>query len=125
LDNVDREAKVNFFRSIHVLSVPTEYHESKGLSIIEALAAGVPVVQPRHGSFPEIVEATGGGLLYDPDDVDAYVAALAHLMDDAGLRERLGRQAREAVHRDFNDRVMAEKTWAIYEELASRRRGSS
>ena len=49
--------------TIDVLSVPTTYREPKGLYVLEALANGVPVVQPRHGSFPELIEATGGGLL--------------------------------------------------------------
>ena len=62
--------KVRFLQSIDVLSVPTTYREPKGLYVLEAWANGVPVVQPRHGSFPELIEATGGGLLVEPDDPD-------------------------------------------------------
>src|SRR5262249_61905624 len=52
--------KVRFLRSIDVLSVPTTYREPKGLYVLEALANEVPVVQPRHGAFPELIAATGG-----------------------------------------------------------------
>ena len=61
---------------LDVLSVPTTYREPKGLYVLEALANGVPVVQPRHGSFPELIEATGGGLLVPPGDAHALASAL-------------------------------------------------
>ncbi|HEY2253558.1 MAG TPA: glycosyltransferase family 4 protein, partial [Planctomycetaceae bacterium] len=74
--------KVTFLKSLDVLSVPTIYREPKGLYVLEALANGVPVVQPRHGSFPELIEATGGGLLVEPNDPRALADALRRLMDD-------------------------------------------
>ncbi len=114
---VDRAGKLSFLRSLHVLSVPTDHPEPKGLYLLEAMACGVPVVQPHHGSFPEIVGATGGGLLYDPTSPDALAGALTRLMDDAELRERLGDQGRSAVHRSFNDEVMADRTWELFERF--------
>src|SRR4029079_10839328 len=72
--------KVAFLQSLDVLSVPTEYREPKGLYVLEALANGVPVVQPRHGAFPELIEATGGGLLVDPLDPEALARALEELL---------------------------------------------
>ena len=63
---VNREEKIAFLNSIHILSVPTPYKEPKGLSLLEAMANGVPVVQPRHGIFPEWIEKTGGGILVEP-----------------------------------------------------------
>ena len=66
---------MRFLQGLDVLSVPTTYREPKGLYVLEALANGVPVVQPRHGSFPELIEATGGGLLVNPDDPPTWPAA--------------------------------------------------
>ena len=60
---VDRAKKVQFFHDIDVLSVPSPYHEPKGLYLLEAMACGVPVVQPNHGAFPELIARTGGGVL--------------------------------------------------------------
>ena len=60
---VERAKKVQFFHDIDVLSVPSGYHEPKGLYLLEAMACGVPVVQPNHGAFPEMIARTGGGLL--------------------------------------------------------------
>ena len=52
---VDRDSKARFLQSIDVLSVPSGYHEPKGLYLLEAMASGVPVVQPNHGAFPEML----------------------------------------------------------------------
>src|SRR5688572_24632779 len=68
---LDRDGKLNFLRRLDVLSVPATYDEPKGMFLLEAMASGVPVVQPRRGAFTEVVEKTGGGLLVAVDDVDA------------------------------------------------------
>ncbi|MCA1573630.1 MAG: glycosyltransferase family 4 protein, partial [Acidobacteria bacterium] len=57
---LDREEKISFLRTLDVLSVPATYNEPKGIFLLEAMACGVPVVQPRRGAFTEIVEKTGG-----------------------------------------------------------------
>jgi len=110
---VDLKGKVDFLQSLHVLSVPTMYREAKGFYVLEVMACGVPVVQPRHGSFPELVEATGGGLLYDPTGPQALATAIAKLMDDESLRNRLGENGYRAVREKFTDDLMAERTWAL------------
>lgn len=116
---LDRPGKLAFLRSLHVLSVPTTYRESKGLYVLEALACGVPVVQPRHGAFPELIEATSGGLLCEPNDPQAIADGIARLMDDAELRQRLGCQGQSSVLESFTDDVMAERTWSLYERMCT------
>lgn len=116
---VDRPEKIRFLKTLDVLSVPTTYREPKGLFVLEALANGVPVVQPRHGSFPELIEATGGGLLVEPDSPAELARGIETLMRDPGLRQELGRRGREAVHARFDDRAEAEKTLRVYERLLS------
>jgi len=113
---VDRQGKIDFLSSLHVLSVPTTYKDPKGRFVLEALASGVPVVQPRHGAFPEIIEATGGGLLVEPDSADALATGLRSLMDDPVRREELGRAGRESVRRDFSAQAMARRTLEVYEQ---------
>src|SRR5207237_1863447 len=110
----DHASKVRFLQSLDVLSVPTTYREPKGLYVLEAMANGVPVVQPRHGSFPELVEATGGGLLAVPDDPADLARALRRLIDDPAEREKLGRTGKEAVHRHFHAERMARETADVY-----------
>jgi glycosyltransferase involved in cell wall biosynthesis len=110
----DHASKVRFLQSLDVLSVPTTYHEPKGLYVLEALANGVPVVQPQHGSFPELVEATGGGLLVKPDDAAELAAGLRTLLENQAHRDELGRKGKEAVHRQFTAAIMAQKTVDVY-----------
>ena len=73
---------MRFFQSIDVLSVPTTYREPKGLYILEAWANGVPVVQPRHGTFPELIEQTGGGLLVEPEMPTHWRVDCASMLED-------------------------------------------
>jgi glycosyltransferase involved in cell wall biosynthesis len=112
---IDHAEKIAFLSSIHVLSVPTTYEEPKGRFVLEALASGVPVVQPRHGAFPEIIEATGGGLLVEPDSPQAVAAGLRALMTDPARRAELGRRGREAVRRHYSDEAMARRTLEVYQ----------
>ena len=65
---VDRAQKLEFLRGIDVLSVPTVYQEPKGLFVLEAWASGLPVVQPNHGAFPEMLGNFGAGRLVRPHD---------------------------------------------------------
>ncbi len=116
---VTREEKLRFLQSLHVLCVPTTYPESKGFYVLEALAAGVPVVLPNHGSFPELVEATGGGLLFDAVDPQALSDALARLMDDPALRRRLATDGRTAVRTAFSAERMAAAAWQLFQRIAS------
>ena len=90
--------------------MPTTYREPKGLYVLEALANGVPVVQPRHGSFPELIEATGGGLLVEPDDPAALAARPAAAARRPGLRRRTGPSGQEAVRERFTAEAMARET---------------
>lgn len=110
LGSPDHAGKVAFLQSIDVLTVPTDYHDPKGLSILEAWANGVPVVQPRHGSFPELVDATGGGLLCTPGDAADLARKLQSLLADADLRRRLGEAGRAGVLAHFAARHMAGAT---------------
>ncbi len=108
LPNITREEKLAFLRSISVLSVPASYGEAFGLYLLEAMAAGVPVVQPRSGAFPELLEATGGGILVDADDPQALAEGIESLLKDPQRARTLGRRGREAVLSEFSAERMAE-----------------
>ncbi len=116
---VDRKGKIEFLKQIDVLSVPTIYREPKGLYVLEALAAGVPVVQPEHGAFPELVQSTGGGRLVRPNDPGALADVLAELLTDAALRQELGQRGQQAIYEHFNAEAMARSTMEVYQRFLS------
>jgi glycosyltransferase involved in cell wall biosynthesis len=70
----------------------------------------VPVVQPAHGSFPELIEATGGGVLVEPNHPAALAEALRQLLDDPARRQHLGQQGQQAVHARLTAAEMARQT---------------
>jgi glycosyltransferase involved in cell wall biosynthesis len=114
---LDRREKLKLLDTVDVLSVPSLYAEAKGIYVLEALARGVPVVQPAHGSFPELLELTGGGLLTPPGDLPALASALAELLRDSDRRAALGRAGRDAVRDGFTDDHMAGKMLDVYRDV--------
>ena len=113
---VTRTQKIEFLNRLHVFSVPTVYRESKGLSIIESLANGVPVIQPRHGAFPEMLDATDGGILVEPKSAEAVAAGILELLKDTDRREHLGETGKTNVHQKFNDTIIAEQLLKVFEK---------
>ncbi|MFV2068724.1 MAG: glycosyltransferase family 4 protein [Pirellulales bacterium] len=118
---VTREEKRAFLESLDLFCLPTAYRESKGIPAIEALASGVPIVVPAHGCFPELVEATGGGLLFEPFDIEGLVDRLRRLLRQDELARQLGRQGRQAVQAIYHDRRMADETRQLYRKLIDAR----
>jgi len=110
--------KVAFMKGVDLLSVPTEYREPKGLYVLEAWAAGIPVVQPAHGSFPELIEMSGGGVLVAPGSLEGLVNAWVDLAEAPQTRELMGKRGREAVESKFTDDIMASQTASWYSKLA-------
>ena len=117
--SVDRAKKVQFFHSIDVLSVPSPYREPKGLYLFEAMACGVPVVQPNHGAFPEIIEKTGGGLLAKSDAGADVADALFEIWKDPARAKEMGRRGAEGVHAHYTVTHMAENVLRVYEDARS------
>ncbi len=105
--NLDRSAKLEFLKGLSVFSVPARYGEAFGLYVIEALAAGVPVVQPRTAAFTELVELTGGGLLCEPGSAEALAKSLLELLAEPVRARRLGEAGRRAVFERFSSLAMA------------------
>lgn len=117
--DVDRQQKIEHLDAIDVLSVPTNYGASKGLYVMEAWAAGIPVIQPRIGVFPELLDAAGGGgVLIEPGDAAGLRASIERFRDNPEEAAEMGRQGRAAVERIFNAERMARDTIDAYRSLA-------
>ncbi len=117
--NLSFKDKVHFFSDLTILSVPATYGEAFGLYVIEALASGVPVVQPRHGAFPEIIEKTGGGLLCEPDDVESLANALESLLLDADRCDQIAKTGLAGVRAHYSATQMAENFESMLRDVVS------
>jgi len=120
LDDFDRPAKQRFLPALSVLSVPSRQPEAFGLFALEAWACGVPVVLPRHGAFTELVETTGGGVLFEPGNVTDLAENLAGVLKDDVRRRDLGERGRRAVASTFTVDHVATRLTELYQTLIDR-----
>jgi len=109
-----RADRREFLRTVSVLCIPVPHGEAFGIQLIEAMASGVPVVQPRAGAYPEIIEATRGGILYDPERSGALVEALQSLLRDPEHARALGQRGRAAVLERFGINREARDVLNVY-----------
>ena len=114
---VSREQKIDFLNQLHLLSVPTVYAEPKGLFVLEALANGTPVVLPNHGSFPETVAKTEGGILVDPGSARHLAENIGQLLKDETKRHELGQTGKERVWQHYSDASTAEAALEVYRQF--------
>jgi glycosyltransferase involved in cell wall biosynthesis len=119
LGQVDRPGKLRLLESIDVFAMPTLFPEAKGIPVIEALAAGVPVVAPAHGTFPELLDNERAGLLHAPGDSADLAHQLGRLLDNVELASRCGRHGRDLSLA----RHTADQMAAAHEELYTRALG--
>jgi glycosyltransferase involved in cell wall biosynthesis len=116
---LDRAHKIEFLNSLDLLSVPCTYDEPKGIFVLEAMASGVPVVQPRRGAFPEILARTGGGILVDPDEPASLADAMYRLWKSPEQRAELGRRGAEGVRANYSVSQMAERAIEAYGQVVA------
>ena len=114
LGAVDRQQKLRFLQSIDLFCVPTLYQEPKGLYVLEAMAASVPVVASNHGAFTELITSSAGGILATPNDANALAQQLESLIIDSEQRQNLGETGRSFVLQERNSDSMASSTGDVF-----------
>jgi len=97
VEQFDKETRIEFLQSLTVLTVPEKQPVAYGLYVLEALACGVPAVEPWHGVFGELLEFTGGGVLYQPNNAASLAEALKPLLVEPAKARELGRWGRDAI----------------------------
>ena len=118
---LDRNRKIAFLQNLNVLSVPATYDEPKGMFVLEALACGVPVVQPRRGAFTEILEQTNGGVLVEPNNAESLADGIFALAKTPVFARELGRNGRAGVESGFTATIMAKRAIDVYSMLLGRK----
>lgn len=113
-------SKQEFFSNIDIMSVPVRKYDGYGLYILEANTAGVPVVQPATGAFPEIIGKTVGGITYSPDTTSELASNLLNLFKDDTLRKQLGENGRKNVNKELSLDKMSAGLSEVYNGVISK-----
>jgi len=114
-ENFGEEGRKEFFRQVSVVSVPVKIGEAFGLYLLESMASGVPVVQPALGAFPEIIQKSGGGVIYKPNEPEILAGSLAGLLSDPQRLAGLSVAGYQGVHRFFDIFTHAKELVTSYE----------
>ena len=117
IEDFEEPGRMAFFNMVSVVSVPVRNGEAFGMYLLESMASGVPVVQPALGAFPEIVNLSGGGIIYEPNTPESLCEALAGLLSDREKLNNLSLNARKGVELNFNIHDHAKEIIEVYKNL--------
>lgn len=115
-DDFEEQGLRDYLEKVSVVSVPVRNGEAFGIYLLECMVSGIPVVQPALGAFPEILELSGGGVIYEENTPEALAMALEKLLSDPEEMDRLSRNGKEGVDKHFHIDVQAERMIKVYEQ---------
>ncbi|MCB8999674.1 MAG: glycosyltransferase [Bacteroidales bacterium] len=119
-EDFEEEGLREFFKKVSVISVPVRKGEAFGIYLLESMASGIPVVQPALGAFPEIVNSSGGGKIYEPNEPSVLSQSLAELLSDSESLDRLALQARKGLEEHFHLNGQVKKMIKIYQSVLNK-----
>jgi glycosyltransferase involved in cell wall biosynthesis len=117
IEDFEETGRNDFFNEVSVISVPVRNGEAFGMYLLEAMASGIPVVQPALGAFPEIVNLSGGGIIFQPNTPEMLCEALTGLLSDPEKLNQLSINARKGVEINFNIHDHAKEMTDVYRKL--------
>lgn len=117
VDEFEGIERQKFFDTVRIISVPVLNGEAFGLYQLEAMASGIPMVQPALGAFPEVIEISEGGIIYGENTPEKLAEALANLILDTEKIQELGDKAINGVASHFDIHVQAKKMVDIYQSV--------
>jgi glycosyltransferase involved in cell wall biosynthesis len=112
-----RDDLLNVFRSLDVFAIPSIEGDTIPQVLMQALAMGLPVVSTSVGSIPDVVIDEETGFVVPPRDARALADRIQTLLDDAGLRTRLGAKGRTLVERSYSIDKMLDRMEAVYRSV--------
>jgi glycosyltransferase involved in cell wall biosynthesis len=116
-DDFSLEGLKRFFSTLTLLSVPVLKGEAFGLYQVEAMASGIPLVQPELGAFPEIIKTSGGGVIYSPNTAAGLAYKLKEVLSVPEKLNEMSIAGRKAVEETFNCRKLTEKMIEVYQRV--------
>ena len=98
---IPMDERIKYFNSADIFVLPT-YAEAMPMSVIEAMAAGLPTVTTTVGGIPELINDGEDGLLVQPGDIDALAKEISFLVNNDQARHEMGRRAQEKVRKNMD-----------------------
>jgi glycosyltransferase involved in cell wall biosynthesis len=117
LDEFKSVVSVDFFEGLTLLSVPVLKGEAFGLYQLEALASGIPIVQPALAAFPEIAETSGGGVVYHPNTPEALAEKWTEVLSNPDKIKKMGAAGRKSVEKVFNIHRLTNEIVEVYRSI--------
>lgn len=118
-EDFEEEGLREFLDKVSVVSVPVRNGEAFGIYLLECMVSGVPVVQPELGAFPEIVNKSGGGLIYGQNTPEALAVSLEVLLSDPEQLDILSQRGREGVEKHFHIDLQAADMVEVYQNVCA------
>ena len=116
-ERFEGNGRKEFFSKVSVISVPVRKGEAFGIYIAEAMASGIPVVQPALGAFPEIVKASNGGTVYPENSPESLAGALETVLNDKDMLSNFSISGRKSTEVKFNINILAREIVDIYSSV--------
>jgi len=113
----ENEGRHEFFSKVSVVSVPVLEGEAFGMYLLESMASGVPVIQPGLGAFPEIVNLSKGGIIYNPNEPVELANALEDLCINPDNLKSISLAAREGIIKHFSIHDQALRMMQLYDQV--------
>ena len=114
---LNQKEKIRFFENIDIFSVPAAFNEPKGIPVLEAMASGTPVVQPRRGAYTEILEKTSGGILTESGSSISLEKGIYSLYKNQQLAEALGQNGKKGVRDFYSSSHMASMALEVFTDI--------
>ncbi len=118
-DDFNINNRTKFLSSLTLMSVPVPAGEAFGSYQVEALASAVPVIQPNAGGYPEFINHTKGGVIFDPNDSTTLAHEIINLLSEPDKIRKMGLEGKKVINEKFTLTNMALKTIAVYEKALS------
>ncbi len=118
-DDFKSKVSIDFFDGLSLQSVPVLQGEAFGLYQLEALASGIPTVQPNLAAFPEIAKTSGGGVVYEPNDAKSLASKWKEVLSDPDKLKRMGENGRKAVEEKYNLKALTDRMIEVYSDISS------
>lgn len=120
-NDFEGEGRKEFFNAASMISVPVRNGEAFGIYIAESMMSGIPAVQPALGAFPEVLEKTGGGIIYNENTPEQLSVALRSLLDNPKRLKKLSADARKGAEQHLSIQHLAHQWIKAYKEVVNSR----